>query len=154
VALSENTLILNMPQFDFSTYSSQIFWFLVCFVTLYAAVARVILPRISNIVATRKNLIDSDKSATDRLDKEIEDLHSKTMVLRQESNQKYQAQIEEVTKEAQKQRDKSFEDLKDKIEEMTKKSRNDLKSFVENSKNQSAKAVQDLVQTIKTKILN
>lgn len=143
-----------MPQFDFTTYTSQIFWFLICFIALYVAVAAVILPRIRSIISARKNLIDSDNSLTEKLDGEIEELHSKTMILRQESGKKYQAQIEEVAREALKQRDKSLEDLKAKFEEMTKKSRGELKSFFENSKNQSAQAVQNLVQTIKTKILN
>ena len=143
-----------MPQFDFTTYSSQLFWFLICFAILYLAVSTIILPRIREIIAVRKNLIDSDNSATRQLDLQIEELHSKTMVLRQEAHQKYQVQIEEVSRNAMKQREKSLEELKEKIEVMTKKSQNELKSFVENSKSQSAQAIQNLVQTIKTKILN
>ena len=143
-----------MPQFDFATYSSQIFWFLICFIALYVTVSAIILPRIRGIIAARKNLIDNDNALTHQLDAQIEELHSKTMVLRQEASKKYQAQLEEVAREALKQRDKSMEDLKIKFEEMTKKSRGDLKSFLENSKSQSAQAVQNLVQTIKTKILN
>jgi len=143
-----------MPQFDFIHYSSQIFWFMICFIALYITAAFVILPRIRDIIEARKNLIDSDTAATAQLDKQIEDLHSKTLFLRQDATQKYQSQIEEVSRNAMKQREKSMDELKEKVEEMTKKSRSDLKAFVENSKNHSTKAVQNLVQTIKTKILN
>jgi len=143
-----------MPQFDFIHYSSQIFWFLLCFIALYITAARVILPRIGEIIDARKNLIDSDNSETAKLDQQIEEMHSKTSFLRKDASQKYQAQLEEVSRNAMKQRENSLEDLKEKVEDMTKKSRSDLKSFVENSKNQSAAAVQNLVQTIKTKILN
>ncbi len=149
-----HAFIFNMPQFDFTTYSSQIFWFLICFVTLYATVRIIILPRIRNIIAARKNIIDSDKSSAHKLETQIEELHSKTMILRQEAARKYQSQIEEVSRETLKQRDKSMEDLKIKVEEMTERSRNQLKLFLENSKNQTAQAVQNLVQNIKTKILN
>lgn len=143
-----------MPQFDHIHYSSQFFWLVICFTILYATVAAVILPRIKNIVDTRKNLIDADNDATHQLDKQIEELHSKTMHLRQESAHKYQTQIEEVSRHAMQQREKSLEELKDRVEEMTKKSRSDLKSFIENSREKSVAAVQNLVSAIKTKILN
>ena len=60
-----------MPQLDITTYNSQIFWFLVCFITLYVVTSRVILPRISNILKVRKGVIDADLSAAVDLDEKI-----------------------------------------------------------------------------------
>lgn len=143
-----------MPQFDFTTFTSQIFWFAICFAILYIAAAKIILPRISDIVRARKNMVDSDKNLAIKLDEEIEKLNSKSLDLRQNSATNYQVKIEEALKNSAKEREKNIEELKNKIEEMNKKSRQDLKNFLENSKTQSAKLIQDLTQKIKTKILN
>jgi F-type H+-transporting ATPase subunit b len=143
-----------MPQFDFTTFSSQIFWFALCFITLYLAASRLILPRITAIIAARAKIVDANKSLAHKLDSQINDLTSKTADLRQESSVSYQNKIEETLKKSAKERDKTIEDLKEKIEEMNKKSRNELKEFLENSKTQSLAAINDLVQKIKTKILN
>lgn len=143
-----------MPQFDFTTFSSQIFWLLVCFITLYIFVSKVILPRITSIIASRNKIIDSDKSAAHKLDSQIDDLTSKTIELRQNAGGSYQNKIEETLKKSAKEREKTIEDLKEKIDAMNKKSREDLNKFLEDSKAKSASVVQDLVQKIKTKILN
>lgn len=143
-----------MPQFDFTTYSSQIFWLLLCFTTLYLTLHFVILPRIHGIIAARKNVIDSDNSAATKLDEQIDEIHSKTEKLRQEASDKYQLKLDEVSKQALKEREKSVEELKEKIDSITKKSRGELKLFVEQANAKSAKAAEALVQTIKAKILN
>lgn len=143
-----------MPQFDFTTFTSQIFWFAICFATLYIAASKIILPRITNIVSARKNTVDSDKNLAFKLDEEIEKLNSKSLELRQNSASSYQIKIEGALKDSAKEREKNIEELKNKIEEMNKKSRQDLQNFLENSKTQSVKLIQDLTQKIKAKILN
>ena len=143
-----------MPQFDITTFSSQIFWFALCFITLYLAVSKIILPRITAIIAARKNIVDADKMLAHRLDSQIEELTSKTIDLRQQAGTNYQNKIDETLKKCATEKDKNIEELKEKIEAMNKKSREELKSFLENSKTKSAAAIQNLVQTIKTKILN
>jgi len=141
-----------MPQFDFTTYSSQIFWFLICFATLYSFSFFVILPRIRSIIAERKRVIDADRSSAQELEDKISALHAKTDSMTKEASQKYQSKLEEVSKAATKQREKMVEELKEKIEKMTQKSRQELASFIENSHTKSQAAAQNLVQIIKAKI--
>jgi len=143
-----------MPQFDISTFSSQIFWFALCFITLYLAVSKIILPRITAIIAARKNIVDADKLSAHRLDVQIDELTSKTIDLRQHAGTNYQNKIDEALKKAAAEKEKNIEALKEKIEAMNKTSREELKSFLENSKTKSAATIQNLVQAIKTKILN
>jgi F-type H+-transporting ATPase subunit b len=143
-----------MPQFDISTFSSQIFWFALCFITLYLAVSKIILPRITAIIAARKNIVDADKLSAHRLDVQIDELTSKTIDLRQNAGTNYQHKIDEALKKAAAEKEKNIEALKEKIEAMNKTSREELKSFLENSKTKSATTIQNLVQAIKTKILN
>ncbi len=143
-----------MPQFDITNFSSQIFWFALCFITLYIATSKIILPRIQAIIAARKNIVDADKISAEALNSQLEVLSEKTTNLRQKSSTEYQAKIDETLKSLALEKDKTLEELKIKIEEMNKKSRQDLQNFFENSKAQSAKLIQDLAQKIKSKILN
>lgn len=49
-----------MPQFDFATFPSQIFWLIVCFAVLYFLLARSVLPRIGAALEARQRKIDDD----------------------------------------------------------------------------------------------
>lgn len=142
-----------MPQFDFTTYSSQIFWFLLCFTALYCSMHFIILPRIREIIENRKNVIESDMALTHELDQKIESLQTKTEKLRQEASKKYQSQIEETARQATKNRDKAVEEMKEKIDAITKKSRQEIKNFIKETEAKSASAIQNLIQEIKAKIL-
>ncbi len=55
-----------MPQFDFTSFPSQIFWVLVTFALLYVIMSRMALPRVSEILEERQDRIDND------MDKAIE----------------------------------------------------------------------------------
>jgi F-type H+-transporting ATPase subunit b len=65
-----------MPQFDFTTYSSQIFWFSICFAILYLAVYFIITPRVQEIFDNRKKIIDGDLSSASKINHEIDSLHT------------------------------------------------------------------------------
>ncbi|OFW80702.1 MAG: hypothetical protein A2887_05780 [Alphaproteobacteria bacterium RIFCSPLOWO2_01_FULL_40_26] len=143
-----------MPQFDFTTYSSQIFWFLLCFITLYLTTYFVILPRIRDIIAKRRETVDSDILSAKTFDVQIEEIHGTTTKLRKEAQEKYQSRIEEIARNQAKEREKSIEELKEKIDEMTKKSRQEIKDFTAKAQAQGIAAVQNLVHLIKAKISN
>lgn len=61
-----------MPQFDPSTYSTQLFWLLLTFVPLYLVVWRVALPRITEVRQSRQGRIDSDLEKAQTLKEEAE----------------------------------------------------------------------------------
>jgi F-type H+-transporting ATPase subunit b len=61
-----------MPQLDFSTFPSQIFWLAVIFVLLYLLMARVALPRVSAMIDARKARIDGDLERAARMKAEAE----------------------------------------------------------------------------------
>ena len=143
-----------MPQFDFTTYSSQIFWFSICFATLYFAAHFIILPRITEILKNRKSVIDKDLSLSKDLEESISKIRSKSEDLRSKASKEYKAKIEEVTKDASSKKDKEVTALKEKIEKMTQKSRKEIKDFVANSQKDNAKTIQNLSKVIKNKIFN
>lgn len=54
-----------MPQLDFGTFPNQIFWLLLSLVAIYLILSRVALPRISGVLAARRNAITSDLAAAE-----------------------------------------------------------------------------------------
>ena len=55
-----------MPQFDTSTFSSQIFWLVVTFIVLWIFLSKVVLPRIEEVIQSRDSKISGDlKRAAD-----------------------------------------------------------------------------------------
>jgi F-type H+-transporting ATPase subunit b len=142
-----------MPQFDFTTYSSQIFWLLICFALLYSFSQFVILPRIREILKERKNIISADRSSAETLEQKIYQLENKTDKLRKEAAEKYKNALEEANKQAVKERETLLEELKDKTEKMVKNSRQELNSFIEKTEAKSQAAIQDLAKALRKKFL-
>lgn len=61
-----------MPQFDPSTFPSQIFWLAVTFVVMYLIMARNVLPRIGEVLEERSERLTSDLEKAEDLRKEAE----------------------------------------------------------------------------------
>lgn len=49
-----------MPQFDPSTFASQIFWLAITFVALYIIVSRFAIPRLGEVLEQRQKMVDDD----------------------------------------------------------------------------------------------
>jgi len=61
-----------MPQLDFSTFPSQLFWLAVIFVLLYLLMSWVALPRVSAMMVARRTRIESDLDRAARMKAEAE----------------------------------------------------------------------------------
>ena len=70
-----------MPQLDFSTFLPQIFWLFISLSLLYIVLSRYALPRISDVIEERKDIIaqdiDSAKEYSLESEKAIEELNIK-----------------------------------------------------------------------------
>ena len=70
-----------MPQLDFSTFLPQIFWLLISLSFLYIVLSRYALPRVSDVIEERKDIIaqdiDSAKEYSAESEKAIEELNLK-----------------------------------------------------------------------------
>ena len=67
-----------MPQLDFSTFLPQIFWLFISLSFLYIVLSRYALPRVSDVIEERKDIIaqdiDSAKEYSVESEKAIEEL--------------------------------------------------------------------------------
>jgi F-type H+-transporting ATPase subunit b len=61
-----------VPQLAVDTFPSQIFWLIICFVTLYYLLSRRALPRVSEILEARQDRIAADLDQAQRLRREAE----------------------------------------------------------------------------------
>jgi len=61
-----------VPQLDVSTFSSQIFWLIICFSILYYLLSRRALPRVSEILEARQDRIAADLDQAQRLRRDAE----------------------------------------------------------------------------------
>ena len=70
-----------MPQLDFSTFLPQIFWLFISLSFLYIVLSRYALPRVSDVIEERKDIIaqdiDSAKEYSLESEKAIEELNIK-----------------------------------------------------------------------------
>ena len=71
-----------MPQFDVSTFSSQLFWLIVVFVVLMILLTKVALPRIESVIEARESKIASDlKRASEAKAKAVAERHTGALVI-------------------------------------------------------------------------
>ena len=105
-----------MPQLDFSTFLPQIFWLFVSLSILYLILSRYALPRISDVIEERKDIIahdiDKAKEYSVDTDKAIEDLNLKISEARSESQQMINNSLLEIKNSNELKKNKLFEDIK------------------------------------------
>lgn len=142
-----------MPQFDYSTYSSQIFWFLICFTILFFVSRAVILPRIKNILEERNKIIESNKLQSFEIENDIEKLNSKIKLIKSEASSKHQKIIEEAILQANKDREIKINEVKNKIDELNKKSNKEISSLLKEHEKNSKDIINEIIKTIKNKII-
>ena len=60
----------KLPQLDFATYPSQVFWLVISFFVLYFLVAKLAMPRIAEVLEERQERIEDDLDKAETLKKE------------------------------------------------------------------------------------
>ncbi len=143
-----------MPQFDFTKFSSQIFWFSICFAVLYYFVCKIILPRIHAIIGDRKTIIDADLSEADAIEERLREIQIKTADLRRRASTEYQTKLDLAIKHSAKERERVLTELKNKIDDMIQKSNREIRDFVDGSNARNGSAISDLVKQISAKIFD
>ena len=85
MASTSNNGAVGMPQLDFSTFPNQIFWLVIFCVVLFAIVKLFIIPRMEDIFANRRKIIDGNIAKAEEIrlrvgeiEKQIEEELKKT----------------------------------------------------------------------------
>ena len=86
-----------MPQLDFSTFPSQLFWLAITFAVLYVLMAKLILPRIEGVIGARQTRMDGDLERASRLQSEAEAVMAAYERALASAREKAQATMKETT---------------------------------------------------------
>jgi F-type H+-transporting ATPase subunit b len=89
-----------MPQFDPSSFPSQIFWLAVSFIALYLVVSRLAVPRIAEVLEQRHRLVQDDIDRAAALKAETDQAIAAYEQAMAEARAQAQEQIRIVTNEA------------------------------------------------------
>jgi|GEM_PF-1693487 len=127
----------GLPQFDITTFSSQIFWLAITFVLMYLAMAKMFLPRLSKVIDERDMRIKMDFDAADILTKDVTTIR-----------EAYEADLETAHTKARETVAKINEDLK----EQALKDANAFKADADKQIALLEKSAKDAKDTIKDDI--
>ena len=90
---SDNSAV-GMPQLDFSTFPNQIFWLVVFCVVLFAIVKIFIIPRMEDIFANRRKIIDGNIAKAEEIRIRVSEIEKQI----EEELQKAKSQCDEIMK--------------------------------------------------------
>ena len=88
---SDNSAV-GMPQLDFSTFPNQIFWLVVFCVVLFAIVKFFIIPRMEDIFANRRKIIDGNIAKAEEIRLRVSEIEKQI----EEELQRAKSQCDEI----------------------------------------------------------
>ena len=92
MASTSNNDAVGMPQLDFSTFPNQIFWLVVFCVVLFAIVKFFIIPRMEDIFANRRKIIDGNIAKAEEIRLRVSEIEKQI----EEELQKAKSQCDEI----------------------------------------------------------
>ena len=92
MASSSDNNAVGMPQLDFSTFPNQIFWLVVFCVVLFAIVKFFIIPRMEDIFANRRKIIDGNIAKAEEIRLRVSEIEKQI----EEELQKAKSQCDEI----------------------------------------------------------
>ena len=92
MASNSDSNAVGMPQLDFSTFPNQIFWLVVFCVVLFAIVKFFIIPRMEDIFANRRKIIDGNIAKAEEIRLRVSEIEKQI----EEELQKAKSQCDEI----------------------------------------------------------
>ena len=110
-----------MPQLDFSTFLPQIFWLLISLSFLYIVLSRYALPRVSDVIEERKDIIaqdiDSAKEYSVESEKAIEELNLKLSEAKTSSQNLINKSIQDIKEDSEIKKSSLIKEINNQISE-------------------------------------
>ena len=110
-----------MPQLDFSTFLPQIFWLFISLSFLYIVLSRYALPRVSDVIEERKDIIaqdiDSAKEYSEESEKAIEELNIKLSEAKTNSQNLINKSIQDIKEDSEIKKSSLIKEINNQISE-------------------------------------
>ena len=116
----------GLPQLDFTTYPSLIFWSILSLISLYLIMSYVITPKISNVINDREQHLQNDLIKAKSLKKESDDVLEKVNTQLDQTKIDAKSIIEKAISDSQINSDKIIKDLNHKLNEKIEKTLKDI----------------------------
>ena len=116
----------GLPQLDFTTYPSLVFWSILSLTSLYFVMAYVITPKISNVINDREQHLQNDLIKAKALKKESDDTLEKVNTQLDQTKIDAKSIIENAVSDSQMSSEKKLNDLNLKLNENIEKSLKDI----------------------------
>ena len=152
MASTSNNSAVGMPQLDFSTFPNQIFWLVVFCVVLFAIVKFFIIPRMEDIFANRRKIIDGNIAKAEEIRHRVNEIEKQI----EEELQKAKSQCDEIMNNSgnniKEQMAIALEDSKMATSQLIKEAEDRLKDLRDGSKDAIEKISEDLASEIINKL--
>lgn len=104
-----------MPQFEPSTFASQIFWLVVSFGLLYLLMSKIALPRIADILEVRQDRIAADLDRAEALRREAEEARAAYELALSDARSEAQKLLENAAEQAQAEAQRQLDALDERL---------------------------------------
>lgn len=131
-----------MPQFDITTYWSQIFWLILSFGTLFLALSRVIIPRFKAMLLRREVLIEQDQSKTKELNDQQQEKQRQRLHRLEQAKEKAYELVSKTVLKMDAFEEKRMQEIHEQINHQLK----DFQVSLEQEKKSLEKDIEALVQ--------
>lgn len=117
-----------MPQFEVTTYPSQIFWLVICFIFLCTIMARYLTPRLTAILEAREQRLQQDRDQAQLIRNKEEALKQENLTRLAEARGKAHSLIHQALTEAHNNKARRMATLDEELIIKTKKVREELEA--------------------------
>ena len=133
-----------MPQLDITSYSSQIFWLVLCFFSMYFIMSKFIAPKIGETLEQRQRKIDDNLSQAEEFKTKAEASLIQYQKKIQDAAAKAEVAFENAQSELRATMNKKQEELAEKLQKQIK----DSEAEIAKNKEQALKEVSKISETI------
>lgn len=138
-----------MPQFDSSTFSSQIFWLFISGLSLIFFVRLVLMPRVESIFKNRKDFSDKEQESIRVLEKQLDDIKAERQKEVRIAEEKAYKFLLSVKKDLEIEKNKYVSSLEDKMSSKVASFENALSKRTAVAKDEYAKNVESYLNIVK-----
>ena len=150
MASDSNNGAVGMPQLDFSTFPNQIFWLVIFCVILFSIVKLFIIPRMEDIFANRRKIIDGNVAKAEEIRLRVDEIEKQI----EEELQKAKAQCDEIMSNSgnkiKEQLSVALEDSKIATSQLIEEAEERLKTLRDGSET----AIEKISEELATEIIN
>ena len=152
MASSNNSHAEGMPQLDFSTFPNQLFWMVVFCVVLFAIVKIFIIPRMEDIFANRRKVIDGNISKAEEIKQRVEEIELQIEKELSEAKEECNSILQASNDSIKSQINLALEDSKEATAELIQDAEKRLKVLRDGSDETIKKLSDELVSEIINKV--